>query len=189
MIGDPEQFAASQLNINAGPPRELPTSGSVLADIEIGSIYAMFWRMLYTAKRRYSSNSTAELLTFMTINLMDQAGYRPTISELVELTGLEKSAVSRYVSGAIEKGFLTEVMGPKDRRLRRLRPTAMGRKIGASHRRKMLETARLSTEALRGKGNSKDPVTDLKDILLDLQGDPSIYSECRAETAVQKERT
>ncbi len=164
-------------------------SKSVSVDKETVSIAATFWRLLYKTMNQYERNSDADSLIFLTISLLDKADYGPTIMELVALTGLPKAGVSRYVARGVRRGFLAEVIDPKDRRLRHLRPTAMGRNKGAWNEKKMLETARLSSEALRGKGNSKDPFTDLKNILLDLQGDPSIYSECRAETAVQKERT
>ncbi len=145
-------------------------SKSVLNDIDFGSVYAMFWRMLFTAVNRYDSSPTPELLTLMTINLFHEADYGPTITEVVELTGLEQSSVSRYVAHALKSGLMTETIDPIDRRLRRLRPTVKGRRKGAAHENEMLKTARLSTEAYRGKGESKNPVQDLKNILLATRG-------------------
>ena len=130
----------------------------------------MFWRMLFTAVNRYDSSPTPELLTLMTINLFHEADYGPTITEVVELTGLEQSSVSRYVAHALKSGLMTETIDPIDRRLRRLRPTVKGRRKGAAHEQEMLKTARLSTEAYRGKGESKNPVQDLKNILLATRG-------------------
>lgn len=81
-------------------------SKSELADLEVGAIYATFWRMVYMSVHRYGSNPTGELLTVMTITLLDKAGYNPTTADLVEITGLAKSNVSRYVSRQIKNGFL-----------------------------------------------------------------------------------
>ena len=145
-------------------------SKSVLNDIDFGSVYAMFWRMLFSAVNGYDSSPTPELLTLMTINLFHEADYGPTITEVVELTGLEQSSVSRYVAHALKSGLMTETIDPIDRRLRRLRPTVKGRRKAAAHEKEMLNTARLSTEAFRGKGESKNPVQDLKNILLATRG-------------------
>jgi DNA-binding MarR family transcriptional regulator len=70
----------------------------------------------------------------------------------------------------LEAGLLTESIDPADRRLRHLRTTAAGKKKGAEYEKKMLETARQSTDTTRGKGKNKDPVQDLKNFLLDLRG-------------------
>lgn len=145
-------------------------SKSELADLEVGAIYATFWRMVYMSVHRYGSNPTGELLTVMTITLLDKAGYNPTTADLVEITGLAKSNVSRYVSRQIKNGFLTEVVDRQDRRRRLLHPTAKGRKDEAWHQEQTLKMARLSSEALRGFGKSKRPVVDLKNILLGISG-------------------
>ena len=145
--------------------------------------------MLYMTINRYNRNATAEWLTWMTINLLDKADYGPTIMELVALTGLPKASVSQYVARGVRRGFLAKVIDPKDRRLRHFRQTAMGRNKGAWHEKQMLQTAHLCIEALRGNGESKDPVSDLKNILLGLRESPSIYSECATLGAVQPERT
>jgi DNA-binding MarR family transcriptional regulator len=135
-------------------------------DSEIGSIYATFWRMVYMSVHRYDSRPTGELLTVMTIALLDKAGYNPTVSDLVEITGLRKTNVSRYVSGQIKAGYITEFVDSQDRRRRRLRPTGKGSKEEEWHKRETLEMVQLSSEALRGLGKSKDPVADMKEILL-----------------------
>lgn len=145
-------------------------SESVLNDTEVSSVYVMFWRMLYFTINQYEGNPTAELLTLITINLLNDVGCKPTITDLVDLTGLEQSSVSRYVARALKTGLLAEVIDPEDRRLRHLSGTAMGRKKGAAYEKKMIEAARLSTDAFRGKGKSKDPVQDLKNILLEIRG-------------------
>ena len=141
-------------------------SKSTPTDFDIGAIYATFWRMVYMSVHRYDSSPTGELLTVMTIALLHQADYDPTTSDLVEITGLPKTSVARYVSRQMRKGYLTEVVDPRDRRLRHLRPTAKGRKEVQWHQIQTQELARLSSEALRGLGKSKDPVSDLRKILL-----------------------
>ena len=164
-------------------------SKSVSVDKETVSIAATCWRLLYKTMNQYERNSDADSLILVTISLLDKADYGPTIMELVALTGLPKASVSRYVARGVRSGFLAEVIDPKDRRLRRLRQTAMGRNKGAWHEKQMLQTAHLCIEALRGNGKSKDPVSDLKNILLGLRESPSIHSECLTLGAVQRERT
>jgi DNA-binding MarR family transcriptional regulator len=143
---------------------------STRTNLDIGAIYATFWRMVYMSVHRYDSNSTGELLTVMTIALLRQADYDPTSADLAEITGLPKTSVSRYVSRQMRKGYLTEVVDRQDRRRRRLRATAKGRKDEQWHRKETQDLARLSREALRGLGKSKDPVSDLKKILLAIRG-------------------
>ena len=106
-------------------------SKSVSADKETVLVDAMCWRMLYKIMNRYEGNTAAELLTLATISLLDKADYGPTITELVELTGVPKTRVSRYVSRAVQRGILAEVVDLEDRRLRHLRLTAKGRSKGA----------------------------------------------------------
>ena len=127
------------------------------ADLEVGSIYATFWRMVYMSVHRYDSNPTGELLVVLTILLLNNAGYNPTIRDLIKITGLKPSNVSRYMSRQIKEGFLEEVVDPEDRRRRRLCMTAKGKKEEAWHHKQTLEMARLSSEALHGLGKSKGP--------------------------------
>ncbi len=141
-------------------------SKSTRINLDVGSIYAALWRMIYMSVHRYDSRPTGELLTVMTIALLHQADYDPTTGDLVEITGLAKSSVARYVSRQMKIGYLTEDVDPQDRRLRRLRPTAKGRKEGQWHHNQTQELTRLSSAALRGLGKSKDPAADLKNILL-----------------------
>lgn len=143
-------------------------SNSASDDSVVGSIYATFWRMIYMGVNRYASYPTGELLVVMTIVLLDMAGYKPTISDLVDITGLNKSNVSRYVSRQIKNGFMTDVINPQDRRRRRYCPTPKGKNEAEWHQSRTLEIARLSSEALHSVSKSKDPVSDLKKILLDI---------------------
>ena len=144
-------------------------SKPILNDTEVDSVYVMFWRMIYFTINRYDGNPTAELLTMLTISVLNNVGYGPTITDLVELTGLEQSSVSRYVARGLEAGLLAENIDPEDRRLRHLHTTAVGKKMGAEYEKQMLKTARESTDAIRGKGKSKNPVQDLKNILLGIR--------------------
>jgi len=138
---------------------------SASANAAVGSIYASVWRMLFMGAHKYDVNPTGELLTVMTIALLDKVGYNPTISDLVEITGLTKSNVSRYVSNQFKGDFLTEVVDPEDRRQRRLCPTPKGKNEEEWHHTQTLEMTRLCNEAFRGMGDSKNPITDLKTIL------------------------
>jgi len=149
-------------------------SKGMSVDSEVGSIYATFWRMIYMTVHRYDSNPTGELLTVMTIALLGKAGYKPTISDLVEITGLQQTSVSRYVSRQIKNGFITEVVDPQDRRRRRLCSTPKGKQEEEWHQHRTLDLARLSDEALRGLGKSEDPVADLTKILMDVREDSAL---------------
>ena len=141
-------------------------SGSASTDSEVGAIYATFWRLLFTNVHEYGSTPTGGLLVVMTILLLDRADYSPTIADLIEIIGLPKTSVSRYVSEQIKNGFLKEVIDPQDRRRRFLRPTPKARKHREWHQDQTLKLVRLSSDAIRGLGESRDPVSDLKNILL-----------------------
>ena len=158
-------------------------------DALAGSMYATVWRMVYMGVHKYDSNPTGELLTVITIVLLDKAGYNPTISELVELTGLAKSNVTRYVSRQVKNGFLTDIINTEDdRRSRRLRLTSKGKKEEEWHQNQTLDIARLSGEALLGMGNSKDPVSDLRKILLGVNGQLSFENAVNYHLEVTDEK-
>jgi DNA-binding MarR family transcriptional regulator len=90
--------------------------------------YAFIWRFLHLTQTRYGSAPVGEVLVVLTIMLLDDQGYHPTVTDLADVTGLPKSSVSRYVSAEMSAGFLEEYIDPEDRRRRRLRPTAKGQK-------------------------------------------------------------
>jgi DNA-binding MarR family transcriptional regulator len=138
------------------------------SDLEVGSIYAAHWRMIYMGLHKYDSKPIGELLTVMTIALLDKAGYHPTVSELAEITGLAKSNVSRYITNQMKAGYIVDVITPQDRRRRRLCPTEKGKKEAEWNDKKTLEIARSTGKALQSLGNSKNPVSDLKKILLEV---------------------
>lgn len=92
-------------------------------DKDVAIPYAVVWQWLHLSVHRYGSVPTGELLTIVTIVVLDQADYHPTVTDLADITGLPKSSISRYVSDQMSHGFLEEYIDPEDRRRRRLRPT------------------------------------------------------------------
>jgi DNA-binding MarR family transcriptional regulator len=137
-------------------------------DIEISSIYATCWRMIYMGVHRYDSRPAGELLTVMTIAVLDKAGYAPTVSELADLTGLAKSNVSRYVSRQINGGYIEEFVDREDRRRRRLRPTKMGSREAKWNQSNSLALARKTREAFSGSSDGSSPAENLKTVLLSM---------------------
>ena len=133
--------------------------------VELGDAYVMFWRFVQLAVHRYGSHPTGELLVVLTIVLLDHADYNPTVTELAEITGLPKSSVSRYVSTEMGIGFLEEVIDPRDRRRRLLRPTEKARQEQEWHRGQVRDIIRLKRVASEGLGKTSDPGVDLKELL------------------------
>jgi len=136
------------------------------SDLEISDIYTMFWRLVQMSVHRYGSHPTGELLIVLTIMLLDQVGYNPTVTELADITNLPKSSVSRYVSTEMSTGFLEEIIDARDRRRRLLRPTEKAREEQKWHRDQVNDIARRRRAAIAGAGN--DPGVELKTILQDL---------------------
>jgi DNA-binding MarR family transcriptional regulator len=91
--------------------------------MELSVPYAMVWRWLMQSVYRYGSIPSGELLIVLTIVVLEQGGYNPTVTDLANITGLPKSSISRYVSDQMSKGFLDEYIDAEDRRRRRLRPS------------------------------------------------------------------
>jgi DNA-binding MarR family transcriptional regulator len=89
--------------------------------------YSLVWGWLHFANKRFDPMSSGQMLTAMTIIMLHDLGYEPTVSDLTRLTGMPKSSVSRYVSREMELGFLEEYVDQADRRQRRLRATAAAR--------------------------------------------------------------
>jgi len=140
----------------------------ILDNTELSDVYVMFWRLVQLAVHRYGSHPTGELLIVLTIMLLDQAGYNPTVTELADITNLPKSSVSRYVSTEMSAGFLEEVIDTRDRRRRLLRPTKRALDEQNWHREQVLEIASRQRAALEGLGQSANPGADLKALLQDL---------------------
>jgi DNA-binding MarR family transcriptional regulator len=123
----------------------------------------------------------------MTIVLLDKAGYDPTLPDLVAITGLPRFTVSRYLSRQIDSGFLTDVPDPRDRRSRYYRPTSKGKKEAERHEKRTLEIASLISETLLGAGNSRDTVSDLKKVLLGVNGQLTLDDALNYKLEVTKE--
>jgi len=85
--------------------------------------YSLVWGWLHFANKRFNPMSSGQMLTTLTIIMLHDLGYEPTVSDLTKLTGMPKSSVSRYVSCEMKLGFLEEYVDPSDRRQRRLRAT------------------------------------------------------------------
>lgn len=139
-------------------------------ELELSDVYAMFWRLVQLSVHRYGSHPTGELLIVLTIMLLDQAGYNPTVTELADITNLPKSSVSRYVSTEMSTGFLEEVIDARDRRRRLLRPTEKARAEQKWHREQVRDIAHLRRAALAGLGDADVPGEELKRILQNLAG-------------------
>ena len=135
-------------------------------EAEIAEIYTMFWRFVEMVVHRYGSSPTGALLTVLTVSLLDQVDYHPTIGELASITRLPKSTVSRYVSTEMNLGFLEEVIDPEDRRRRRLHTTEKARVEREWVKKRIMEIADVSAILFRGKGVDKHPAEELKKILL-----------------------
>jgi DNA-binding MarR family transcriptional regulator len=135
------------------------------SELKLDDVYVMFWRLVQLAVHRYGSHPTGELLIVLTIVLLDQAGYHPTVTELAEITRLPKSSVSRYVSTEMSTGFLEEAIDPRDRRRRLLRPTDKARAELIWHREQVREIAKIRRAALAGVGEGPSPGADLKRVL------------------------
>ncbi len=138
------------------------------SELQLDDVYVMFWRLVQLAVHRYGSHPTGELLIVLTIVLLDQAGYHPTVTELAEITRLPKSSVSRYVSTEMSAGFLEEAIDPRDRRRRLLRPTDKARAELTWHREQVREIAKIRRAALEGVGEGPSPGADLKRVLQEL---------------------
>ena len=138
---------------------------------ELGDVYVTFWRLVQLSVHRYGSNPTGELLIVLTIVLLDQAGYNPTVTELAEITNLPKSSVSRYVSTEMSAGYLEEIIDSRDRRRRLLRPTEKAREEQKWHRQQVREIMKMRRAALDGITDSDEPGVNLKNMLQDMARD------------------
>ena len=135
------------------------------SDLEIMDVYAMFWRLLQMNVGRFGSFPTGELLMVLTIVLLADADYYPTVTELSDLTGLPKSTVSRYVSTEMSLGYLEEIIDPRDRRRRLLRVTHMAEDERAWYRDEILGMVQKTRVAFDKNEDGHNPGTELKNIL------------------------
>ncbi len=88
---------------------------------------ATCWRILHMMISNYGSRSMGQMVTALTINILQRSGYSPTFSEICDATGFPSSNVSRYVNRQLRQGYLQEIIDPNDRRTRRLQQTEKGR--------------------------------------------------------------
>ena len=137
--------------------------------------YATFWRLIELAVHRYGSAPTGQLLTVLTLLMLDRVDYHPTVGELARITRLPKSTVSRYVSTEMSCGYLEEQIDPEDRRRRLLYPTRQAREEQVWHQQRVREIAEQTEQALRGEGSAEDSARRLIKVLLDIEslGDSS----------------
>jgi len=126
----------------------------------------MFWRFMEMVVHRYGSSPTGAVFTILTVSLLDQVDYHPTIGELARITRLPKSTVSRYVSTEMNRGYLEEVIDPNDRRRRRLYTTTKAREERQWVQQGLLDIAQTSAHIFRDKNHDGHPGEDLKRILL-----------------------
>lgn len=151
----------------------MPIEGATLSNLEwdpeCDIPYALVWRWLNLSVHRYGSTPTGQTLTVLTIVLLADLGYHPTVTELAEITGLPKSTISRYVSFEMSAGFLEEYIDRSDRRRRMLRPTTKAETEREWHRGQIREAYRDITGWHPGKGQmpvrvAKNLIEFLKDI-------------------------
>jgi DNA-binding MarR family transcriptional regulator len=135
-------------------------------DAEITEIYTMFWRFVEMVVHRYGSSPTGSLLTVLTISLLDQVDYHPTIGELAKIIRLPKSTVSRYVSTEMNSGYLEEVIDPEDRRRRRLHTTQKARLERKWVKDRLIDIAHASSQVIRNPSKNVDQGEALKRIML-----------------------
>ncbi len=117
----------------------------------------------------------------LTIVLLADLGYHPTVTELAEITGLPKSTISRYVSFEMSAGFLEEYIDPSDRRRRMLRPTSKGAAEREWHRGQIRQAYRDVTGWDPGKGQM--PVRVATNLIEFLKG---ITAEARKQAATRR---
>ena len=135
-------------------------------DTEIAEIYTMFWRFVEMVVHRYGSSPTGSLLTVLTISLLDQVDYHPTIGELAKIIRLPKSTVSRYVSTEMNSGYLEEVIDPEDRRRRRLHTTQKAKGERKWVKEKLVDIAQATSQVFRSEKEQINQGEALKKILL-----------------------
>ena len=92
-------------------------------DSDVIFSYGLVWGWLHLSNQRYGTMPTGEMQVALTIIMLTELGYAPTVTELADITGLAKSNVSRYVSTQMKAGYVEEYIDSSDRRRRKLRPS------------------------------------------------------------------
>lgn len=87
------------------------------------------WHLANSCIRLGRIRTTGELLTMLSIILLDSLGHNPTTSELSDITGLSNTNVRRHVYGQIAMGNVEEIIDNGDRRRRLLRPSARAKDV------------------------------------------------------------
>jgi len=134
-------------------------------DLEIMNVYAMMWRLLHMNVTLFGSYPTGELLVVLTITLLADAGYHPTVTELADLTGLPKSTVSRYVSTEMNLGYIEEVIDPNDRRRRLLHATESARSHRDYYRQEIHKVVQDARVVFAEMADGERPGAGLKEML------------------------
>ena len=129
-------------------------------------IYAMYWRLIALAVHRYGSAPSGQMLTVLTLLLLDRVDHHPTVGELAQITRLPKSTVSRYVSTEMSCGHLEEKIDPNDRRRRLLYPTSKAREEQRWHQGQVREIAEQTAVAISGNDSQSDSARRLIEVLM-----------------------
>ena len=138
-------------------------------NIEEIKVYATFWRLMELAVHRYGSYPTGQLLTVLTLLLLDRVDYHPTVGELARITRLPKSTVSRYVSTEMSSGFLEEQIDPEDRRRRLLFPSDRAQQEQGWHSEQVCKIAEQISEILEADDGHGDRARKMIEVLLDIR--------------------
>ena len=136
-----------------------------LPDLDIMDVYAMFWRLLQFHTHYFGSQPTGQMLVTLTIVLLADAGYYPTVTELAEITGQPKSTVSRYVSTEMGLGYVEEIIDPHDRRRRLLRVTELARSERIKYRKAIQDIVQKTRVMFAENDKGERLGTELKDVL------------------------
>ena len=87
---------------------------------------ALLWRFLTLIVRRYGSVPAGQALVAYTLAVAHELGVELSINDLIAISDLPRSTVSRYVASMIDAGSVEEAIDPADRRRRLLRATPQG---------------------------------------------------------------
>ena len=137
----------------------------IMPDLKLMDVYAMFWRLLHLNVNRYGSSPSGQLLLVLTIVLLDDANYYPTVSELAEITAQPKSTVSRYVSTLMNMGYVEEKIDPRDGRRRLLHWSESAQKGRAKLEEEVGEIAKAMRVAFPNEKAGDRPGVELKNLL------------------------
>ena len=95
-------------------------------DTHVAARSALLWRFLTLIVRRYGSVPAGQALVAYTLAVAHELGVQLSINDLITVSDLPRSTVSRYVASMIDAGNVEEAIDPADRRRRLLRATSQG---------------------------------------------------------------